>query len=50
MSYGAVSGKTRTVISHAAKNLNIGFNSGEGDVTNEEMEMASLQLIVQYST
>ncbi|MDP3623883.1 MAG: glutamate synthase-related protein [Methanobacteriaceae archaeon] len=50
MSYGAVSGKTRTVISHAAKNLNIGFNSGEGGVTKEEMEVASSQLIVQYST
>jgi glutamate synthase domain-containing protein 2 len=50
MSYGAVSGKTRAVISNTAKNLNIGFNSGEGGVTNEEMEVASSQLIVQYST
>jgi glutamate synthase domain-containing protein 2 len=50
MSYGAVSRKTREVISHTAKNLNIGFNSGEGGVTPEEMEMASSQLIVQYST
>ncbi len=50
MSYGAVSGKTREVISNAAKNLNIGFNSGEGGVTNEEIEVASSQLIVQYST
>ncbi len=50
MSYGAVSEKTRAVISNAAKNLNIGFNSGEGGVTHEEMEVASSQLIVQYST
>lgn len=50
MSYGAVSEKTRQVISNTAKNLNIGFNSGEGGVTIEEMEVASSQLIVQYST
>ena len=50
MSYGAVSGKTREVIAHTAKNLNIGFNSGEGGLTSEEIELASSQLIVQYST
>lgn len=50
MSYGAVSGKTRTVIAHTARNLNIGFNSGEGGLTDEEIEVASSQLILQYST
>lgn len=50
MSYGAVSGKVKEVISSTAKSLNIGFNAGEGGVTNEEIELASPQLIVQYST
>lgn len=50
MSYGAVSGKVKEVISHTAQKINIGFNTGEGGVTTEELEIASSQLIVQYST
>jgi glutamate synthase domain-containing protein 2 len=50
MSFGAVSIKTREVIAAATKNLNIGFNSGEGGVLKEELEMGSSHIIIQYST
>lgn len=50
MSYGAVSKKVRLIISQAAKALKIGFNSGEGGATKEELDLASDYLIGQYST
>lgn len=50
MSYGAVSRKTRQAIASAARDLGIGFNSGEGGVLEYELNEAGRQLIVQYST
>lgn len=50
MSYGAVSKNVRLVLARVASNLNIGSNSGEDIVLQEELDIASKQLIVQYST
>jgi len=50
LSYGAVSKKVRIVIAKAAKELKIGFNSGEGGITKEEITLARDFLIGQYAT
>jgi len=50
MSYGAVSKHVRLILARVASNLNIGSNSGEDIVLQEEIEIASNQLIMQYST
>jgi len=50
MSYGAISEKARKAIATVAKNLGIAYNSGEGGVLEYELEVASSQLILQYST
>lgn len=50
MSFGAVSKNVRLVISNTAKELKIGFNSGEGGILNEELDTARNQMIIQYST
>ena len=50
MSFGAVSKNVRLVISNAAKELKIGFNSGEGGILKEELDIARDQMIIQYST
>ncbi len=50
MSFGAVSRNVRMVIAETAKKLNIGFNSGEGGILQEEREIAAERMIVQFST
>ena len=50
MSYGAVSKNVRLILAQVATDLNLGLNSGEDVVLPEELELASKQLIVQYST
>ena len=50
MSYGAVSRNVRLVLAKVASNLNLGLNSGEDFVLPEEIEVASRNLIIQYST
>ncbi|VVC72063.1 Uncharacterised protein [uncultured archaeon] len=50
LSFGAVSKNVRLVISRAAAKLGFGFNSGEGGVLEEELQVASKLLITQYST
>lgn len=50
MSFGAVSRNVRLVISQAANNMKIGFNTGEGGVLKEEIEKSKDFMIVQYST
>ncbi len=50
MSFGAVSRNVRLVVSKTAAELNIGFNTGEGGVLDEERETAPEMMIVQYST
>ena len=50
MSFGAVSRNVRLVISQTASNMNIGFNTGEGGVLQEEKETSPELMIVQYST
>jgi glutamate synthase domain-containing protein 2 len=50
MSFGAVSKNVRMVIAKTAEKLKIAFNSGEGGILPEEMEIAGNQMIVQYST
>ena len=50
MSYGAVSKNVRLVLATVASNLKLGLNSGEDTVLPEELNVASNQLIVQYST
>ncbi len=50
MSYGAVSKKVRLVLARVASKLNLGVNSGEDIVLPEELDIASKNLIVQYST
>jgi glutamate synthase domain-containing protein 2 len=49
LSFGAVSKSAKTVISKTASNLNVGFNSGEGGVLDEELAR-SKTMVVQYST
>jgi len=50
LSYGAVSKNVRLVLARVASNLKIGSNSGGDIVLPEELNIASKQLIVQYST
>ena len=50
MSYGAVSKNVRLVLARVASDLKIGSNSGEDIILPEELDIASKQLIVQYST
>jgi glutamate synthase domain-containing protein 2 len=50
MSFGSVSRNVRLVISKTATQMNIGFNSGEGGVLDEEREIGQDTMIVQYST
>jgi methylamine---glutamate N-methyltransferase subunit C len=50
MSYGAVSKNVRIVLARVASKLNLGVNSGEDIVLQEELDIASKNLIVQYST
>ena len=50
MSYGAVSKNVRLVLAKVASNLDVGVNSGEDIVLPEELDIASKNLIVQYST
>jgi len=50
MSFGAVSMNVKFVIAKTASKLNVGFNSGEGGITEEELEMARSQMVVQYAT
>jgi len=50
MSFGAVSKNVKLVIAMAAAELKIAFNSGEGGILPEELEIARNQMIVQYST
>jgi methylamine---glutamate N-methyltransferase subunit C len=50
MSFGAVSENVRLVISKTASKLKIGFNTGEGGITDEEKDIGLDYRIVQYST
>jgi glutamate synthase domain-containing protein 2 len=50
MSYGAVSRNVRMVLAKVASKLDLGLNSGEDIVLPEELDIASKNLIVQYST
>lgn len=50
MSFGAVSKNVRTVISKTAKEMKIAFNSGEGGILKDELEIASEYMIGQYAT
>ena len=50
LSFGAISKATKLVIAETAKNLNVGFNSGEGGVLSEELLDNGGNIIVQYST
>lgn len=50
LSFGAVSKNVRLAIAQTAGKLNIAFNSGEGGVLNEELDIAGENMIAQYST
>jgi glutamate synthase domain-containing protein 2 len=50
MSYGAVSKNVKLVIARVAKKLGIGFNSGEGGIIKEDLEIARDYLIGQYAS
>ena len=50
MSYGAVSKNVRLILAKVASNLQVAVNAGEDIVLAEELDIASKQLIVQYST
>jgi glutamate synthase domain-containing protein 2 len=50
MSYGAVSRNVRLVLAKVASKLDLGLNSGEDIVLPEELDIASKNLVVQYST
>jgi glutamate synthase domain-containing protein 2 len=50
MSYGAVSRNVRLVLAKVASKLDLGSNSGEDIVLPEELDIASKNLIIQYST
>ena len=50
MSYGAVSKNASLVLAKVASKLNLGLNSGEDIVLPEELDIASKNLVVQYST
>lgn len=49
LSFGAVSKNTKLVIANTASDLNIGFNSGEGGVLQDEISR-SQTMVLQYST
>lgn len=50
MSFGAVSKSVRLVIGKTASSVKIGFNTGEGGIAKEEMDLAIEYRIAQYST
>ncbi len=50
MSFGAVSKNVKIIIAKAAAELKIVYNSGEGGILPDEVELAKDQMIVQYST
>ena len=50
MSYGAVSKNVRLVLAKVASKLDLGLNSGEDTVLPEELDIASKNLVMQYST
>jgi len=50
MSYGAVSRNVRMVLAKVASQLNLGLNDGEDFVLPEELDIASNNLIMQYSS
>jgi glutamate synthase domain-containing protein 2 len=50
MSYGATSKNVKLVIAQIASKLKIAFNSGEGGILEEELNVASDYLIGQYAT
>ena len=50
MSFGAVSKNVRLVIAQVASESKIAFNSGEGGVLEEEINIAKDYLIAQYAT
>lgn len=50
MSFGAVSRDVKLVIMEAASKLEVGFNSGEGGLIEEEMVTGLKNHIIQYST
>ena len=50
MSYGAVSKNVRLVLAKVALKLKLGINAGEDIVLPEELDIASKNLIVQYSS
>jgi glutamate synthase domain-containing protein 2 len=50
LSFGAVSKNVRLTIAQTANKLKIGFNSGEGGVLTEELDIAKDNMIAQYST
>lgn len=49
MSYGAVSRNVRLILAKVASKLDLGLNSGEDFVLQEEIDIASKNLIAQYS-
>jgi len=50
MSLGATSKNVKLVIAETAKKLTVAFNTGEGGILDEAIEMASQVMIMQYST
>ena len=50
MSFGAVSKNVRMVISKTAEKIKFAFNSGEGGIIPEELDIGADYRIVQYST
>jgi methylamine---glutamate N-methyltransferase subunit C len=50
MSYGAVSRNVRMVLAKVASTLNLGLNDGEDFILQEELDFASKNLIMQYSS
>jgi glutamate synthase domain-containing protein 2 len=50
MSYGTVSRNARLVLAKVASKISLGLNSGEDIVLPEELDIASKNLIAQYST
>jgi glutamate synthase domain-containing protein 2 len=50
MSYGAVSRNVRIVLAKVASQLNLGLNDGEDFILPEELDLASKNIIMQYSS
>ena len=50
MSYGAVSRNVRIVLAKVASQLNLGLNDGEDFILPEELDIASKNVIMQYSS